>query len=300
MQIFQLEYFVAVAEEMSFTRGAQRVNIVQSAVSAGIKQLERDLGAALFLRQGRSIALTQAGESLLPHARTVLADLQSARDAVDASRGTIRGTVTLGTLAHTGALDMVKVLSRVQREYPDVVVKLRQTVQGTRSSLADLRSGVLDLALVSVHNGTAANIELIPMHTEAIMFVCSRDHPLAGRRRISLSDITDEPFIDFPEGWGNRTLVDAAFSADGLTRSVRAEVISFDIALQMVGQNLGVAFVPETALRPGSEHGIWTVATELEWKIQLARSTSRLPTAAVRVLIQEFRSSKTSPTGGQN
>ncbi|MEV8144344.1 LysR family transcriptional regulator [Specibacter sp. NPDC078709] len=142
-QIFQIDYFLGVAEEMSFTRGTQRANIVQSAVSAGIKQLEHDLGSALFLRQGRSIALTQAGEALLPHTRRILADIQGARDAVDASQGTVRGTV-----------------------------KLRQTVQGTRSSLAELRSGTLDLALVSVHNSSDTTIELIPMHSEGISFLC--------------------------------------------------------------------------------------------------------------------------------
>lgn len=289
MQIFQIEYFLAVADELSFTRGAQRVNIVQSAVSAGIKQLEHDLGSALFLRQGRSISLTQAGEALLPHARTILADIQDARDAVDASHDTVRGTVTLGTLAHLGALDMVALLSRVQHDYPEVVVKLRQTVQGTRSSLAELRSGTLDLALVSVHDSSDTAIELIPMHSEGIVFVCSSNHPLWGRKQIRLHEIADESFIDFPEGWGNRAVVDAAFSASGLSRAVRAEVISFDIALAMVRENLGVAFLPASALAPDGEPGLWSIPTSLQWKIQLARLTGRLPTAAGRVLLHEFR-----------
>ena len=125
---------------------------------------------------------------------------RGARDAVDDNQATVRGTV-----------------------------KLRQTVQGTRSSLSELRPGTLDVVLVSVHNSSDTTIELIPMHSESIVFVWSSNHPLCGLKQISLSEIADESFIDFPEGWGNRTLVDAAFSASGMSRVVRAEVISFEI-----------------------------------------------------------------------
>lgn len=121
-----------------------------------------------------------------------------------------------------------------------------------------------------------------------LVFVCSSDHPLCGRQQISLSEIADESFIDFPEGWGNRTLVDAAFSASGLSRVVRAEVISFDIALAMMRQNLGVAFLPASALAPDGETGLWAIPTSLQWKIQLAPFTGRLPTAAGRALLHGF------------
>lgn len=102
MQLSQIQYFLAVAEQLSFTRGAQELNVVQSAVSAGIKQLERELGAQLFVRQGRSVRLAPAGEALLPRARTILAEVDGARDAVDAVGGMVRGTVSLGTLSYLG------------------------------------------------------------------------------------------------------------------------------------------------------------------------------------------------------
>ncbi len=288
MQLFQIEYFVAVADALSFTRGARRVNIVQSAVSAGIKQLERELGAELFVRRGRSIRLTPAGEALLPHARGILADVQAARDAVDAASGTVRGTVVLGILAHTGSIDVLRILQGVRRDYPDVVVKLRQTVQGTRTSLEDLRSGALDLALVSVPEQAAAGLELFPLHAESIVFVCPEHHRLSGRKRVVLSEIADEPFIDFPEGWGNRAEVDNAFAAAGLNRTVSTEVVSFAMALELVRQDLGVVFLPESALENGSGTGTWSVKTPLSWRIQLARSATRQPTAAEQVVIRKL------------
>ncbi|RAN76315.1 hypothetical protein B5P43_23625 [Bacillus sp. SRB_336] len=289
MQLFQIEYFIAVAEALSFTQAARRVNIVQSAVSAGVRQLEHDLGAELFLRQGRTIRLTPAGEALLPRARAILADVQAARDAVDAVRGTVRGTVALGTLAHVGSVDLLRILQTVRRDYPGIVVKLRQTVQGTRSSLADVRSGALDLALVSVPEEATPGLELYPLHAEGIIFACPDSHPLAGRKRVSLAEIADEPFIDFPEGWGNRATVDAAFTSAGLHRTVHTEVVSFIMALDLIRAGLGVAFLPKSALEHGQGAGVRALHTPLVWRIQLARNTARPATAAEHVMISELR-----------
>jgi DNA-binding transcriptional LysR family regulator len=289
MQLFQIEYFIAVAEALSFTQGARRVNIVQSAVSAAIRQLEHELGSELFIRQGRSIRLTPAGEAMLPRARTILADVQAARDAVDAVRGTVRGTVALGTLAHAGSVDVLQILRTVRQDYPGIVIKLRQTVQGTRTSLEDVRSGALDLALVSVPEEAAPDVELYPLHAEGIVFACPDSHHLAGRKRVSLSEIADEPFIDFPGGWGNRTTVDTAFAASGLHRTVHTEVVSFTMATELVREGLGVAFLPESALQHGQGAGIRAIHTPLVWRIQLAHSAVRQATAADRVVIGEFR-----------
>lgn len=300
MQFSQLEYFLAVSQELSFTRGAQSLHVVQSAVSAGIKQLENDLGAELFIRQGRSIRLAPAGEALLPHAKAIISQIQSARDAVDAVRGVVQGTVELGTLSHLGTLDMSQVLLRVHREYPDVVIKLRQTVQGTRSSLAAVLDGALDLALLSVSDANIPGVELHQIHAEPMLFVVPESHRLKGRKRVAMEELAGEQYIDFPVGWGNRTTVDAAFASMNLNRSVRTEVSSLAFALELVQQGLGVAFLPKSTVEQSSLEGIWSVPVPLEWKIQLARSTMRPVTAAEKVLmetiLEQARSQKTSLT----
>ena len=300
MQFSQLEYFLAVSQELSFTRGAQSLHVVQSAVSAGIKQLENDLGAELFIRQGRSIRLAPAGEALLPHAKAIISQIQSARDAVDAVRGVVQGTVELGTLSHLGTLDMSQVLLRVHREYPDVVIKLRQTVQGTRSSLAAVLDGTLDLALLSVSDANIPGVELHQIHAEPMLFVVPESHRLKGRKRVAMEELAGEQYIDFPVGWGNRTTVDAAFASMNLNRSVRTEVSSLAFALELVQQGLGVAFLPKSTVEQSSLEGIWSVPVPLEWKIQLARSTMRPVTAAEKVLmetiLEQARSQKTSLT----
>src|ERR1700738_1080229 len=98
VELRQLATFVAVAEEASFTRAADRLHVVQSAVSAGVRKLEKELGAMLFDRSTHSVKLTDAGHALLPEARATLAAAQAANDAVDEARGGLRGTVVLGTM----------------------------------------------------------------------------------------------------------------------------------------------------------------------------------------------------------
>jgi DNA-binding transcriptional LysR family regulator len=287
----QLEYFAAVAEAMSFTGGARHLHVVQSAVSAAVRQLEHELEAELFVRYGRSIRLTPAGEALLPYARSVLAQVEAGRDAVDAVRNVVRGTVVLGTLTHAGPIDLVEVLGRLSEQHPGVVVKLRQTTAGTRSSLADIRSGVLDLAIVASPTENVPGIVLEPLHAEPIVFVCPEGHPLAKARAVRPEDLGDEVFIDFPEGWGNRMIVDAAFASAGAERAVQTEVVGFDMAIRLVERGFGVAFVAASAIDDGMP-GVCTVPTNLTWRMQIAHSAARKPTQAELAVVRALQKTR--------
>ena len=114
MELRDLGYFVAVAEERSFTRGAQRSGIVQSAASAAVQRLERELGQRLLGRGTRSVELTDAGRLVRDRARTLLGDAHAVRDDLDAPAGGLRGTVTLGTVLSTVELDLVVILTSFQ------------------------------------------------------------------------------------------------------------------------------------------------------------------------------------------
>lgn len=284
----QLEYFVAVADSLSFTAGARRLHVVQSAVSAGIRHLERELGTQLFLRYGRRIRLTPAGEALMPHARSILAEVVAARDAVDGVHHLVRGTVTLGTLMHLGPIDTVDVLDTLHARHPGVVVKLRQSTQGTRQSLEDVRSGALDLSIVASPAQRVPGVVLEPLHAEPLMFICSERHRLVGGTSVDLGELSEELFIDFPEGWGNRMVIEDAFAAAGAERTVHTEVVGFAMAVDLVRRGFGVAFVVASALSQGGEPGIWAVPTQLEWRMQLARPAARPPTEAERAVMRAY------------
>lgn len=269
MQPHQLAYFLAVAETGSFTQGAQRAGVVQSAASAAIAQLERELGARLFARGYHRLDLTAEGAALLPHARDVLAAIQSAKDAVAGARGQLVGTVRLGTLALTGPWDLAAVLQRFAVAHPRVEVHLRQTISGSVTSLEEVRSGSLDLALVSVSATDLPGLALTEIHREPMVLACSPDHRLADAVEVSITELAAEPFIEYPTGWGNRATVDQAFASARLTRTIRTEVTDFALARTLVARNLGVTILPVSAI----DATITAVRLHeyLEWAFQLAQ-----------------------------
>ncbi|WP_165367965.1 LysR family transcriptional regulator, partial [Phytoactinopolyspora endophytica] len=239
MQPHQLQYFVAVAETGSFTAGAQRARVVQSAVSVAVRQLEHELQTSLFVR-GRRIRLTQEGEALLPRARDVLAAMEAATAAVAATREMVTGTVNLGMLFRFATFDMASSLASFQRKYPAVVVRGQSSGEGSRGHREALRRGDLDLALLSTAPGVTSmpGMYLERLGSEPIRFVCATSHPLADSEFVRLEQLTDEIFIDLPAGWGNRSLIDSAFASAGLLRAVRTETIDFAMSQALAAEEL--------------------------------------------------------------
>lgn len=296
MQPNQLQYFIAVAETGSFTVGAQRARVVQSAVSTAVRQLERELGCALFTR-GRRIALTPAGEALLPRARDVLAALEAATAAVAATRGLVTGTVSLGMMNHLAGFDLAGLLASFRRKHPAVVVHVRQPASGSRGSVEALRRGDLDLALVSTAGETVPGVHLRYLDSEPIRFVCHASHRLAGAGAVRLEQIADEAFIESPVGWGNRAVVDGAFAAAGLRRTVHTEVTDFVLGQALVRERLGVMFVPASAVSTNPQLVALDVVPSLTWPVRLGQSASRPLSAAAATLAAELEQGRPERVG---
>jgi DNA-binding transcriptional LysR family regulator len=292
VELHQLEYFVAVAEELSFTRGARRAHVVQSAVSAAITRLERELNAPLFERTRRRVALTDAGSALLPEARATLATAQGARDAVAAVRGGLRGSVTLGMMLSTGPLDIAAVLGRFSAAHPDVVVQARQAAEGTAAHLRDLREGALDLALVALAGPPPPGITARLLASEYLLLLAPPGGRYAERTSIDLAEAAEIPFIEAPPGWGNRAVADRAFAARGLQRTVRFEVTDYQTTVAMVRTGLGVALLPASSARElAAQSGVnllTVTGADLTWNISLAVAQSRRLPAAAQALLTDI------------
>ena len=211
MELRQLEVFVAVAEELSFTRASIRLHLVQSGVSSAVKSLERDLGAPLFDRDRHRVMLTDAGQALLPEARATLAAAQAARDAVCEAQGGLRGTVTVGTMLSTGPLDLPGLLERFHRSHPGVTVRLRQSDSGSAGLARAVLDGGLDLAVVSLPGPAPAGLIVRPVAGEPLVLVGRPGHALAGTP-VTIAELAAEPFIDYPPGWGTRASADRVFA----------------------------------------------------------------------------------------
>jgi DNA-binding transcriptional LysR family regulator len=289
MELRHLEVFVAVAEELSFTRASSRLHLVQSGVSSAIKALERDLGANLFDRDRHRVLLTDAGQVLLPEARATLAAAQAARDAVSEAQGGLRGAVTVGTMLSTGPLDMAGLLGRFHRTHPGVTVRLRLSASGSAGLARELLEGRLDLALVSLPDPVPAGLTMRPVTAEPLIAVGHPGHPLAARPA-TLAQIAGEPFIDFPLGWGNRAVADRAFASAGLDREVPFEAADFTAVINLVRGGLGVAFLPATvAAGPGSDLDVIEISDHtFNWVISVATPAGRRMSAAARAILAEL------------
>jgi len=291
VELRHLEYFVAVAEELSFTRASRRLHVVQSGVSSAIQGLERELGAALFDRDRHRVTLTDAGRVLLPEARATLAAAQAAADAVAEATAGLRGTLSIGMMMSTGSVDIAVVLGRFRELHPGVLVRLRVVPGGSAELAAEVISGGLDLALLSLPGAVPAGLTVRPLAHEPLVLVCAAKHPLAadGAAPVALESLAGESFIDFPAGWGTRAIVDRAFAAAGVERQVSFEVCEYGTAAALVRNGLGVAFVPTSAA--SSLDGVVPVrvaATSLDWRIMIATSAARRPSGAARAFLAEL------------
>ncbi|MCM3923208.1 LysR substrate-binding domain-containing protein, partial [Frankia sp. AiPs1] len=211
MELRQLEYFVAVAEEQNFTRAAGRVHISQSGVSAQIRQLERELGAELFDRSARTVTLTVAGKAALEHARAALAAAEAVSQAVGEVTGLIRGRLALGMVIGCTITPLFDALAAFHRAHPAVVVSL---LEDSSDRLADgVRAGALDLALVGTADATVEGVESLTIVSERLVAAVPPDHPLARRRRVTLRDLESYPIVCMPPGTGLRAVFDEACAA---------------------------------------------------------------------------------------
>jgi DNA-binding transcriptional LysR family regulator len=286
MELRQLEQFVAVAELSSFTRAAQRLHVVQSGVSAAIQGLEHELGARLFERSARAVRLTPAGAALLPAARATLDAARLARETVTQLAAGISGQVSIGTLASIDVIDLPALLFQLRRDHPAIRVRLPTSPSGTAGLTEALARGELDAALVANDGAGIPGMRLTRLLTVPIVALLPVDHRLADRPAISLADLADEEFIDFPTGFGNRRIVDDAFERLGLERQVVVEVTDVTDAAAYVRRGLGVSLVPSIAARP--DDGVRLVAVHrpsLPWVLSVGISATRTPSAATRALL---------------
>jgi DNA-binding transcriptional LysR family regulator len=288
VELRHLEYFIAVAEELSFTRASRRLHVVQSGVSSAIQGLERELGATLFDRDRHRVTLTEAGRALLPEARATLAASQAAADAVAEAAAGLRGTLSVGTMISTGPVDVPGLLGRFHEQHPGVLVRLRAMPGGSADLAREVASGGLDLALLSLPGEAPAGLAMRQLAHEPMALICGTKHALADRESVSLGELAGETFVDFPIGWGTRAVVDRAFAAAGIDRQVSFEVADYGTAAGLVGNGLGVAFVPASAARELG--GVARVAVDpaLDWRILVATSATRRASAAARAFLAEL------------
>ncbi|MDH6680923.1 DNA-binding transcriptional LysR family regulator [Rhodococcus sp. LBL1] len=244
MELRQLEYFVAVAEEANFTRAAARVHISQSGISAQIRQLENELGALLFARSARVTTLTAAGEAALPHARATLAGARAVRESVDDVNQLVRGRLAVGMVTACTVTPLFDALSACRRAHPGIVVDL---VEDNSDRLVDrVRAGTLDIALVGVADRPPADLAAQTIVSERLVAAVPAGHPLTALPATRLSDVCMYPLICMPAGTGVRTVLDRCCAGMAITPHIAMQASAPDAVADLAARGLGVAVLSES------------------------------------------------------
>lgn len=244
MELRQLEYFVAVAEEANFTRAAARVHVSQSGISAQIRQLENDLGAPLFDRSTRVAALTVAGEAALAHARAALAAARAVRDAVDDVNQLVRGRLEVGMVTACTVTPLFDALSSFHRAHPAIDVSLRE--DNSDRLVDDVRAGAVDLALVGVARAEPAGLHSFTVVRERLVAAVPGNHPLAQLSSATLADVCSHPLVTLPPGTGIRTVLDRGCADLNCRASIALQASAPDAVADLATRGLGVAILSES------------------------------------------------------
>ena len=286
MELRQLRYLVALAEELNFTRAAEREHVAQPALSQQIRRLEEEVGLALVERTTRHVALTDAGEVLVVRARHVLAELEAAGTELQALRGMDTGHVTIGSMHTMGPIDLSLPLALFHDLHPGVGLTVRE--QSSEEMAEMLRIDELDLAFLSVTERVEAHgLGLHQLVSEELVVLLPLVHPLSGRPEVRMAELADEQFISFRAGARLRELLFAAGREAGFEPRVTLESNESQRIRRLVARGLGVAILPRSdAERPGTEVAVARlVAPSLRRDITLAwREGRRLAPAAAAFL----------------
>ena len=245
MEFHQLRYVCAIAETGSFSRAAERCHVAQPSLSQQVLKLEEDLGAKLFDRLGRSVRLTEAGRAFLPHARSILHQMEAARTGVEDKRTDVRGSVTVGVIPTIAPYLMPQSVAAFSKKYPDA--KLRILEETTPVLVEGLRNLSIDVAILALplrHK----EFQMYPLRTEPLYAALARDHPRAGAKNLSLRELRGEQFVMLRDGHCFRDLSVAACTRAKVNPRIAFESGQFSSLLGMVAAGVGVSLVPEMAL----------------------------------------------------
>ncbi|CAL9514656.1 HTH-type transcriptional regulator GltC [Streptomyces sp. enrichment culture] len=286
MELRQLEYFVAVAEERNFTRAAERVHISQSGVSAQIRRLERELGAELFDRSARTVTLTPAGRAALGHARAALAAAGAVEQTVGEVTGLIRGRLVAGMVIGCTVTPLFEALAAFHRAHPGVEISLLE--ENSDRLVEAVRAGEVDVALVGAAE-PPEGLDALTIVSERLVVAVPPGHPLADRRRVTLRDVTAHPVVCMPPGTGLRTVFDRACAARDLRPAIALQASAADAITDLAARGLGVAVLSASMTRDAGGRLVTRTITDVTAPALLALVWRQASGPAVREFLRVGR-----------
>ncbi|MFM1651422.1 cidABC operon transcriptional activator CidR [Brevibacillus sp. B_LB10_24] len=282
MDIRHLQYFLEVARSKSFTKAAQALHITQPTISKMIKSIEAELGVVLFDRSGKQVELTDAGQVIFSQAQPIVSSFEHLSAELGDLMNLKRGHLRIGLPPMVGASFFPRVIGSFHEKYPDVTIQLVE--DGAKKVEADVENGTLDLGVVVLptkgeifHHFSFVN--------EKLRLLVHPSHPLAGRSRVSLPELSGESFILFREDFALHDRILAECIRAGFGPRVVYESSQWDFISEMVAANLGIALLPETICRELDEERVCTlrlVDPEIPWHLAVIWHKDRYLSFAAR------------------
>lgn len=246
MDLLQLEHFLAIVEERTFTRAAERVSRTQPAVSQSIKKLEDEIGAPLFARDVHEVTLTEAGRVLADYARRMVQMRDDAMRQVSQLKAMKAGTLKLAAHESAAVYLLPAPLRAYLQQYPDIKVGIQ------RAKLAEIPRQVMDreVDLGFVKDEPAFHeLQFAEVHTDEMMLVASPKHALVSRTEVGVADLRDEPFILHHGCTATADMILRLFDQHATRCRIVAELWSFENVKNFVQEGVGVAIVPGITVR---------------------------------------------------
>jgi LysR family cyn operon transcriptional activator len=250
MELRHLRYFDALAETLNFTRAAERMHVTQSTLSHQIKQLEEELGAALFDRSAKQVRMTEAGEVLRSHMTPALEQIDRGLQALRAPGEAITGSLRLGATPSFNTRMVPQCVATLLNHYPSIQVIVEELSAGT--ILKRLRAGHLDMA-VSYPPGEGGDLWFEPLYNEELRLVVRVDHPLARRRRVRMVELHNVRMVLLTPTFVTRKLLDECFQAAGAKPLVAAQMNSVAPMIELIRQTDLAGIITETAVSQSAD-----------------------------------------------
>ena len=245
MDVRDLQVFLSVAKHLNYTRAAEEVNLSQPSVSVRMRELERDLGSKLFEQLGKKIALTEAGQLLVPYATRIIATMSDARQAIDELQGLERGLLRIGASTTPGMYLIPQTIAHFKQRYPKIEVHL--AVKDTRQIEDGVIRNEFDFGFVGGHLA-GDEVDVIPWMTDHLVLVVPSDHILARRKSVKAADLRKEKFILREPGSATRAAIVNHLQKSDLQVETVMEMENPESVKKAVQSGLGIAFISKFAV----------------------------------------------------
>jgi LysR family transcriptional regulator, transcriptional activator of the cysJI operon len=245
MDVRDLQVFLSVAKHLNFTRAAEEVHLSQPSVSVRMRQLERDLGSKLFEQLGKKVALTEAGQLLLPYAMRVIAAMDDTRHAIDELQGLERGSLRIGASTTPGMYLVPQTIAQFKKQYPRIEVHLG--VKDTRQIEEGIIRNKFDFGFVGGHL-VGDEVDVLPWITDELKLIVPIGHRFARKRTVNPQDLSSEQFILREQGSATRAVVASHLRKLRIEPEAAMEIENPESVKKAVQSGLGIAFISAFAV----------------------------------------------------